>query len=104
VTFELPLENVAPHTATFLNGAEERPLAVFEGGFLYLNSEVVLPSGPDVLTRTGVFNSGLLLPGSGASYSLEIGDMKPGLEHFLCLLHDSSGMTGELMVVPRPGF
>jgi plastocyanin len=104
VTFELSLENVAPHTATFLNGAEEPPLAVFEGGFLYLNSAVVSPSGPDVLTRTGVFNSGLLLPGSGASYSLEIGDMKPGLEHFLCLLHDSSGMTGELMVVPRPGF
>jgi plastocyanin len=104
VTFEISPEDVAPHTVTFLNGAKEPPLAVFVGGFLYLNSEVVLPSGPAVLTRTGIFNSGLLLPGSGASHSLEIGDMKPGLEHFFCLLHNSSGMRGELMVVPRPGF
>jgi plastocyanin len=104
VTFEMSANNVAPHTVTFLNGAEEPPLAVFVGGFLYLNSEVVFPSGPDILTRTGVFNSGLLLPVPGTSYSLEIGDMKPGLEHFICLLHDSSGMTGELMAVPRPGF
>ena len=99
--FELSANNVAPHTATFLNGAEEPALAVFQNGFLYLNSEVFLPSGAGVLTKTGVFNSGLMLPGSGTTFSLTIGDMKPGLEHFLCLLHDSSGMEGELMVVPR---
>jgi plastocyanin len=102
VTFELSAENVAPHTATFLNGAEEPPLAVSQGGFLYLNANVLFPAGSDVLTRSGVFNSGLLLPGSGASYSLEVGDMSPGLEHFICLLHDGSGMRGELVVVPRP--
>jgi plastocyanin len=99
--FEMSANNIAPHTATFLNGAEEPALAVFQNGFLYLNSEVVFPSGAGVLTRTGVFNSGLMLPVPGTTFSLTIGEMKPGLEHFICLLHDSSGMEGELMVVPR---
>jgi plastocyanin len=100
VTFEMSELNLAPHTATFLNGEKELPLAVSENGFLYLNSEVVFPSGTDVLTRTGLYNSGLMLPIPGASYTLTIGDIKPGLLPFLCLLHDSSGMRGELMVVP----
>ena len=103
VTFELSPENLAPHTATFLNGAEEPPLAIFQGGFLYLNPSVLFPMGGTVLTRTGTFNSGLLVPGAGASYSLEIGEMTPGLDHFICLLHDSSGMTGKVTVVPRGG-
>ena len=98
--FEMSANNVAPHTATFLNGAEEPALAVFQNGFLYLNSEVVFPSGAAVLTRTGVFNSGLMLPIPGTTFLLTIGEMKPGLEHFICLLHDSSGMEGELMVLP----
>jgi plastocyanin len=100
LTFEMSENNVAPHTATFLNGAEEPALAVFQNGFLYLNSEVFFPSGAAVLTRTGVFSSGLMLPVPGTTFSLTIGDMKPGLEHFICLLHDSSGMEGELMVLP----
>ncbi|MFZ0427465.1 MAG: plastocyanin/azurin family copper-binding protein [Acidobacteriota bacterium] len=88
------------HTVTFLNGEEEPPLAVFEDGFLYLNSDVFFPAGGAVLTRSGTFNSGLLLPNSGTTYTLEMGDMKPGLQHFLCLRHDSSGMTGKLMILP----
>jgi plastocyanin len=98
--FEMSANNIAPHTATFLNGAEEPALAVFQNGFLYLNSEVVFPSGAAVLTRTGIFNSGLMLPIPGTTFSLTIGEMKSGLEHFICLLHDSSGMEGELMVLP----
>ena len=101
VNFVMSGYNLAPHTATFLNGAEEPYLAVFENGFLYLNSEVVFPSGEDVLTRSGIFSSGLMLPVPGTTYSLEIGNMKPGLDHFLCLLHDGSGMKGELIVVPN---
>jgi plastocyanin len=101
LTFEMSANNVAPHTATFLNGAEEPALAVFQNGFLYLNSEVVFPSSASILTRSGVFNSGLMLPVPGTTFSLTIGDMKPGLEHFSCLLHDSSGMEGELMVLPH---
>ena len=100
VDFVMSEYNTAPHTATFLNGAEEPPLAVFENGFLYLNSEVIFPSGGDVLTRNGIFSSGLMLPIPGTTYSLEIGNMKPGLLRFLCLLHDGSGMKGELMVLP----
>ena len=100
VTFEMSEYNVAPHTATFLNGQEEPALAVFQNGFLYVNSEVVFPSGSDVLTRTGMYSSGLMLPIPGTSYSLTIGYMKTGLEPFLCLLHDSSGMKGELIIVP----
>jgi plastocyanin len=100
VNFEMSANNLAPHTATFLNGEEEPPLAVFDSGFLYLNSDVFFPSGGAVLTRSGIFSSGLLLPIPGMTYSLEMGNMKPGLQHFICLLHDSSGMKGELMVVP----
>ena len=100
VTFEMAEYNLAPHTATFLNGEEDPPLAVFDNGFLYLNSEVYFSSGTDVLTRTGLYNSGLMLPIPGTSYTLTIGDIRPGLLPFICLLHDSSGMRGELMVVP----
>jgi plastocyanin len=102
VTFEMSPDNTMPHTVTFLNGAPEPELAVAEGGFLYLNPQVYFPAGTDVLTRTGIFSSGLMLPIPGTSYSLVIGDMKPGLEPFLCLLHDASGMTGKLTIVPRP--
>jgi plastocyanin len=101
VTFEMSADNIAPHTATFLNGAEEPALAVFEDGFLYLNPAVLLPAGGTVLDRSDIFNSGLMLPIPGTSYSLEIGEVSPGLLPFLCLLHDASGMKGELMVVTR---
>jgi plastocyanin len=101
VTFEMSGFNIAPHTVTFLNGEEEPPLAVFDNGFLYFNSEVVFPSGSNVLTRTDIFNSGLMLPIPGTSYSLEIGEVSPGLLPFLCLLHDSSGMKGELIIITR---
>jgi len=102
VTFQISPQDTMPHTATFLNGADELPLALPVGGFLYLNPEVVFPQGPGVLTRTGIYSSGLLLPGTPEpTYSLVIGDISPGLLPFSCLLHDTSGMTGELMVVPR---
>ncbi len=101
VLFELSEYDTAPHTATFLNGEEEPPLAVFDNGFLYLNSEVIFPSGTDILTRTGIYNSGLMVPGSdNTSYTLTIGEMKSGLQQFLCLLHDSSGMKGKLTILP----
>jgi plastocyanin len=51
---------------------------------------------------SGQASSGLLLPGTPEpTYSLVVGDISPGLLPFSCLLHDASGMTGELMVVPR---
>jgi plastocyanin len=102
LTYALSPASTAPHTATFLNGAPAPDLAIAAGGFLYLNPAVLSPSGGAILTRTGIFSAGLMLPGSGATYSLVIGDMTPGPEPFLCLLHDASGMTGALTVVPRP--
>jgi plastocyanin len=102
VTFEISVNDVEPHTATLLNGAEEPPVGLPSGGFLYVNPAVLFPQGTGVLTRTGVYSSGLLLPGAPEpTYSLVVGDITPGLLPFLCLLHDTSGMTGKLMVVPR---
>jgi plastocyanin len=102
VIWEMSSYNDAPHTVTFLNGAEEPPLAVPSNGFLYLNPEVVFPQGTDELTRTGVYSSGLLVPDTPEpTYSLVIGEMNPRLLRYICLLHDSSGMKGRLMVVRR---
>ncbi len=104
VRYELSAHNDAPHTVTFLNGTPELPLAVFHAGFLYVNPELFLPSPlpPSPLTRTGMFNSGLLAPGSPfTSFTYTIGDMTPGLQPWLCMIHDASGMKGKLMVVPK---
>jgi len=103
VTFEMSPANDAPHTVTFLNGVPEPPLAIFQAGFLYVNKDVVMPPPlpPAPLTRTGMFNSGIMLPIPGTSYTVTIGDMAPGLQPYVCQLHDTSGMKGKLMVVPR---
>jgi plastocyanin len=106
IVWELSENDVAPHTVTFLNDEPEPPLAVFENGYLYLNKDVLLPTTippylPAELTRSGIFNSGLIAPGSDlTTFTLVVGDMTPGLEPYLCLLHDTSGMNGTLMIVP----
>lgn len=104
VTFQLSAFTDAPHTVTFLNGQPEQPLAIFHLSFLYVNPLVVFPSPlpPAPLTRTGVFNSGLLVPGTpDTSFSFVIGDMSPGILRLLCQLHDTSGMQGKLIIVPK---
>ena len=102
VHWELSPYNDAPHTVTFLNGTDDPPLAVFVDPLLYLNPEVLFPAGFGTLTRTGMYNSGLLTPGTLATdYTLKIGPMAPGLLPYQCLLHDTSGMKGTLMVLPR---
>ena len=101
VHWELSPANDAPHTVTFLNGTDDPPLAVFVAPLLYLNPAVLFPDGSDTLTRTGMFNSGLLAPGTpDTDYMLKIGSMAPGLLRYQCLLHDTSGMRGTLMVLP----
>jgi plastocyanin len=107
VVWDFPPGGDAPHTVTFLNGAPAPDLVLVvpqPSGppLLYANPGTFFPyqPGPD-LTRTGVYNSGVMEPIPGTTYSLVIGDMAPGLEPFLCLLHDDSGMVGNLMVVPR---
>jgi len=100
--------NDAPHTVTFLNGAPEPelviPVAQPSGSILlYANPEAFFPYQPSTdLTRSGIYNSGVMNPVPGTTFELTIGDMWPGLEPYLCLLHDTSGMKGELIVVPKP--
>ena len=114
VVFMLGETNMlAPHTVTFLNGAEDIPLVTPTPDpanpngppLLLLNPQVVFPINPgQPLTRTGIFSSGLLDPtnpdpNSPKSFTLKIGDIS-GEIPYECLLHDSSGMTAVLKVVP----
>jgi plastocyanin len=101
-------QNDAPHTVTFLNGAPEPdlviPVAQPSGPpLLYANPAVFSPTPPSAeLTRTGIYNSGVMNPVPGTTFTLKIGDMKPGLDPYICLLHDASGMEGALMVLAQP--
>jgi plastocyanin len=106
VIWEMSQYNVAPHTVTFLNG-EPAPGLVTpvpqQGGppLLYINAATLFPYQPSSdLTRDGIYNSGIMNPIPGTTYSLTIGNMTTGLEHYICLLHDESGMKGTLMIVP----
>jgi plastocyanin len=106
VEWAMGASNMAPHTVTFLNGAPEPPFIIPvpnpAGGppFLVINPDVALPknaAGP--LTTSGIYNSGLMLPGM-PGFSLKIGDISGNIA-YLCLLHDASGMIGELKVVSK---
>ena len=109
VKWALSPNDVAPHTVTFLNGRAEPGLIVAGAAsgppVLYVNPAVLFPSSltPTPLTRSGIYNSGLLDPTSGGptSYSWVIGHITPGPLPYLCLLHDTSGMRGTLIVLPK---
>jgi hypothetical protein len=97
----------APHTITFLNGNaspdDVLPVPQDNGPpLLVINPAVLYPQNPgQPLTTDGIFSSGILRPGTATtSFSLQIGDIT-GEMQFQCLLHDSSGMLGSLLVVPR---
>lgn len=103
VVWELSDMNNAPHTVTFLNGNPEPPLIVFNGTDLMINPLVAAPQNAgQPLTRNGVYNSGLLVPGVPGldTYSLKIGNVQ-GNFSFLCQLHDASGMVGSLFVASQ---
>jgi plastocyanin len=101
--------NDAPHTVTFLNGAPDisfiTPVPNPDPNgppILLINPEVLGPINPgQPLTLTGIYSSGLLIPGVPGltSYTLQIGDIS-GNVPYECLLHDTSGMEGLLKVVP----
>jgi plastocyanin len=111
VKFELSETNMAPHTVTFLNGGEDiefvtpvpNPADPSGPPLLLANPQVLMPiNAGQPLTRDGVFSSGLLdpsIPGAPTSFELKIGDIS-GEISYECLLHDLSGMTGVLEVVP----
>lgn len=105
VVWTLSPSNMAPHTITFLNGAEEPPLV----------QSIAQPSGPPILTfdpgvalpqnvgqpltNTGIYNSGVIDPAAPGphSYTLKIGNLTDDAK-FVCLLHDTEGMDGKLKV------
>jgi plastocyanin len=107
VIWEMSPGNVAPHTVTFLNGQAEPeltiPVSQSSGPpLLYANPAAFFPSQPGPsLTRAGIYNSGVLQPVPGTTYSLVMGEMAPGPQPYLCLLHDTSGMRGSLYIAPQ---
>ncbi|NJD58144.1 MAG: hypothetical protein C3F13_03215 [Anaerolineales bacterium] len=109
VTFALsPTNTEAPHTVTFLNGADDisfiTPIPNPPGPpVLLINPQVLAPINPgQPLTRSGIYSSGLLNPlGPGPyEYTVTIGDISGNIL-YVCILHDTSGMEAILQVVPK---
>jgi plastocyanin len=109
VNWVLSPSNMAPHTVTFLNGTPDQGLVIpfvppsGPPPLLIFNPAILFPanaSGP--LMPTGFINSGLLDPTQPGphSFSLQIGNFT-GPITFQCLLHDTSGMVGKLIVVNK---
>lgn len=71
----------APHTVTF--GKE--PANIFA------------PVGNPRWFHGGQLSSGIQVPGS----TFRVRFVKPGVYHYICALHDSMGMVGTVVVVPR---
>jgi plastocyanin len=103
----MPNHVMPPHTVTFLNGNPDPALVVVDPQpsgppLLLLNPAIVFPAGGAVLSRTGVFNSGVMDPTNPQgpqSYTLKIGTFT-GVINYQCLIHDASGMLGSLNVRP----
>jgi plastocyanin len=108
VVWTLGPKDVAPHTVTFLNGADEPPLAVpspqGNGQMLLLfNPAVAVPQNVgQPITKQGIFNSGMMIPEVPPTHTFtaKIGNVSGDL-NYLCLLHDSSGMTGTITVTAK---
>lgn len=101
----------APHTVTFFNGAPDLPLVTIvqgqSGPVALINPAIVYPSQAvmqgEPLNGTDFFSSGLLVPGSpNTSFSLKVGNIT-GKLNYECILHDSSGMSASLIIVPQNG-
>ena len=107
VEWVFSMEDVDNHTITFLNGNADIPdLLVVDQGqdppLLLVNPDFLFPLNPgEPLTGDGVYSSGKVVQGDPPpSFSLTIGNII-GDEPYKCLLHDASGMTGLLHIVPR---
>ena len=92
---------------TFLNGQPEPGLVIpvpQSSGppVLYINPATLFPSQPHARSdadRPVQLRAHATRPGT--PYSQVIGDITPGPLPYLCLLHDTSGMKGTLVVLPR---
>lgn len=109
VIWDFAQQDIAPHTISFLNGAQEPPLVIpqpQQSGppLLTLNPEVAAPQNAgNPLTTTGVYSSGIIDPNAPGphSYSLKIGDAS-GTIPYICMLHEESGMKGSITVSASP--
>jgi len=107
IEWQLSSANVAPHTITFLNGNQDPDLLIpypqtNAPPLLLLNPAVLFPSTAVLqgkpLNMTDYFNSGLLDSTQGpTSFSLKVGNIL-GKVPYQCLLHDTSGMVGDVTV------
>jgi len=98
-----------PHTVTFVSGGEEPEMVLVEPQEfgppkLVLNPLVLLPAGGNTYDGQGYCNSGFIwgtkdpLPGP-RNYSLVFS--KPGSYSYLCVLHDTMGMRGQITVLRK---
>jgi plastocyanin len=107
VQWKLGMEDIPPHTITFLNGnpGPDDLLVVPQPTgppLLLVNPAVLFPQNAGKpLTNQGIFSSGIIRPGGATtSFSLKIGDIS-GPDPYQCLLHDSIGMKASLDIVPK---
>jgi plastocyanin len=108
VEWDLSASDVAPHTISFLNGNSDQglvlpvpqpsgpPILLFNPAVLF-PSQAVQQGTP--LNTSDYFNSGLMNPApqGPTSFSLKVGDIHGTLD-YQCLLHDTSGMVGKIIV------
>jgi plastocyanin len=107
VTWEFSPKDMAPHTITFLNGADEPPLVKVipqssGAPILTFDPGVALPQNAGhALTNQGIYSSGVIDPAAPGphTFSIKIGALQEVTE-FECLLHDTDGMKGTLTVAP----
>lgn len=105
VVWSLGPKDTAPHTVTFLNGSEEPAVVVAQPvpnaqPLLLINPLMAVPQNVGKpLINQGIFNSGLMVPNTPApqSFTLKIGNTSGQLS-YLCLLHDTMGMKGMLVI------
>ncbi len=105
VTWTFSKQDVAPHTITFLNGANEptpiKPVMQQSGPpLLTFDPMVAMPQNAgQPLTDKGMFSSGILDPTAPGphQFSLKVGNFTGSLQ-YRCILHDDLGMTGTLVV------
>lgn len=90
-----------PHTVTFFNGNPEPPLflpTVFNGqNTLEFNPPALAPVGGATFNKTQINSSGLF---GNAAYSLTFNDT--GKFDYVCIFHDTIGMTGSITVKNTP--
>jgi plastocyanin len=107
VVWQLSPTSDAPHTVTFYNGAPDESFVTIvitsNGPVALINPAVLMPSpavlGGELLNNTDFFNSGIMMPGGQTTFSLTVGDIA-GQINYECILHDTSGMVGSLIVTP----